>query len=273
MAIQFPTALDDFTNPIGTDGLGSGPVTHSQQHGNLNDAVEALEAKVGIDGSTDPNSLTYQTANAIHENGIIIGKASGIGIKVDTSTPTFGWRDLIGDITPKTSGVGSPTLDTITGNIRGFRYSVGDDGDAIFHIPHDYVPGSDLYIHPHWTHNGTNISGSLVITIYASYAKGHQQASFSSQITTTITDAGLTIGNTPALWHRIPEIQLSTAGGSASMLNTSNIEVDGLILVHYDVGTIPTITGGSAEPFILTFDLHYQSTGVPTKNKAPNFYA
>lgn len=204
---------------------------------------------------------------------------TGTGVKLGTfGATTFGWRDLIGDITPKTSGLGAPTLDTITGNIRGFRYSAGDDGDIVFHIPHDYVPGTDLYLHPHWTHNGTDISGSLVITVYATYAKGHQQANFPAQITTTITDnnggTGLNITNTPALRHRIPEIQFSTAGGSASMLNTTNIEVDGLILVHYDVGTIPTITGGTGEPFLLTFDIHYQSTAgsASTKNKAPSFY-
>jgi len=129
-----------------------------------------------------------------------------------------------------------------------------------------------LYIHPHWTHNGTNISGSLVINLYLTYAKGHQQASFSAQVTATLTDGSLTIANTPALWHRIPEIQISSVGGSASTLNTTNIEVDGLILIHYDVVTIPTITGGSGKPYLLTFDLHYQSTNMATKQKAPNFY-
>jgi hypothetical protein len=112
----------------------------------------------------------------------------------------------------------------------------------------------------------------LVIDIFATYAKGHQQASFHAEIATSITDGSLTLLNTPALWHRIPEIQLSTPGGSASMLNTSNLEVDGVILIHYNVVTIPTITGGSGEPFLLMFDIHYQSTNIGTKQKAPNFY-
>jgi hypothetical protein len=205
-------------------------------------------------------------------NPMVLGTAD-TGIKVDSlGTPSFGWRDLIGDITPKTTGPGSPTLDTITGNIRGYRYSAGDDGDIIFHIPHDYVPNTHLYLHPHWCHNGTNISGSFVITVYASYAKGHDQANFSSQITTTITDGSLTIGGCPALRHRIPEIQLSTTGGSASSLNTTLIETDGIVLIHYDVTTVPTITGGVGEPFLLTFDLHYQSSNLATKNKSPAFH-
>lgn len=254
MPTQYPTALDNFTNPSSTDTLGSSTVPHAAQHANINDAVEALETKVGTDASTDPTSLEYRV------NTLEAGAVNG-------------WRDLIGDITPKTTGPGAPTLDVITGNIRGFRYSVGDDGDVVYHVPHDYVPGTDLFLHPHWTHNGTNISGSFVITFYVTYAKGHQQASFHAQKTLTITDGSLDITNTPALYHRIPEAQLSTVGGSASQLDTSLIEVDGLILVHYDVTTIPTITGGTGEPFILTLDIHYQSNSKGTLNKAPDFYS
>lgn len=184
----------------------------------------------------------------------------------------IGWRDLIGTVRPKISGVGSPTLDTLTGNVRAFRYAVGEDGDNDYHIPHDYLPGSDLFFHPHWTHNGTNISGSLEITVYMTYAKGHQQASFHTQKIFTVTDSGLTIANTPQLFHRIPEVQMSTPGGSASQLDSNIIEVDGLIQLHYDVTTIPTITGGATKPFLLTMDIHYQSTGLATPQKAPNFY-
>lgn len=218
--------------------------------------------------TSELGSLAYQNAEHASVDKLNIRD----GITMAGSGGAYGWRDLIGDITPKTTGLGAPTLDTITGNIRGFRYSAGDDGDIVFHIPHDYVPGTDLYLHPHWTHNGTNISGSLVVTVYYTYAKGHQQASFAAQKSTTITDGSLSIANTPALYHRIPEVAISSAGGSASLLDSGLFEVDGLLLVHYDVTTIPTITGGSGEPFLLTFDLHYMSTGINTKNKAPNFY-
>jgi hypothetical protein len=37
--------------------------------------------------------------------------------------------------------------------------------------------------------------------------------------------------------------------------------------------TIPTITGGATtNPFIFTGDIHYQSTGLPTVQKRPDFY-
>lgn len=57
MATNFPTSLDSLTNPISTDTLDS--PDHAAQHQDINDAVEALETKVGIDNSTDTSSLDY----------------------------------------------------------------------------------------------------------------------------------------------------------------------------------------------------------------------
>jgi hypothetical protein len=60
MATNFPASLDSLTNPISTDTLAS--PDHAVQHSNVNDAVEALQAKVGIDGSADTTSLDYKVA-------------------------------------------------------------------------------------------------------------------------------------------------------------------------------------------------------------------
>ena len=60
MATSFPDNLDILTNPNGNDPL-SNP-SHSDQHINANDAIEALQAKVGIDGSQDTNSLDYRVS-------------------------------------------------------------------------------------------------------------------------------------------------------------------------------------------------------------------
>ncbi len=210
--------------------------------------------------------------------GLMIPKTSGLGIKVDSlGTPTFGWRDIIGNITPKQSGAGSPTLAAWRGGlVRAYYYSASDDGDDVYHIPHDYVPGSDLYLHVHWGHNGTAISGSLVINFYFTYAKGHNQASdgsFAAEKNLTLTVSTPDIATIPQYRHRVDEIQLSAASPTANQLDSDIIEVDGLILLHYDVTTIPTITGGSTnEPAIFTVDVHYQSTNLGTKAKAPDFW-
>lgn len=60
MATNFPDSIDSITNPNASDPLSS--PSHSDQHIIANTAIEALEAKVGVDGSTDPNSLDYKIA-------------------------------------------------------------------------------------------------------------------------------------------------------------------------------------------------------------------
>jgi len=56
--INFPTSLDSLTNPIGTDSMSV--VSHAGQHTNANDAIEALEAKVGADSSAVTTSHDYK---------------------------------------------------------------------------------------------------------------------------------------------------------------------------------------------------------------------
>jgi hypothetical protein len=60
MTTKFPVALDSFPTINGTDLLTS--PQHSAQHNNVADAVSALEAKVGVNGSTVATSLTYQVS-------------------------------------------------------------------------------------------------------------------------------------------------------------------------------------------------------------------
>jgi hypothetical protein len=62
MSTTFPTTLDALTNPTSTDSVAT--VSHADQHANANDAIEALEAKVGVDGSAVTSSLDYKLKNA-----------------------------------------------------------------------------------------------------------------------------------------------------------------------------------------------------------------
>jgi len=70
MTTAFPTALDNFTNPASTDLLSQAGVSHADQHANANDAIEALEARVGITGSLDATS---------HDRRIALLEATGGG--------------------------------------------------------------------------------------------------------------------------------------------------------------------------------------------------
>lgn len=75
--INYPTSLDTLSNPVGTDKVNNAnaALVHSTQHSNANDAIEALEAKVGINGSAVTTSHDYKlsevtsTAKAVSTAG------------------------------------------------------------------------------------------------------------------------------------------------------------------------------------------------------------
>jgi len=205
----------------------------------------------------------------VANSNITFPKAAGNGIKVDTTTPTFPWRDLEGQIQPKKIGVGSPTWKLWSGDIWEWAFIVNDIIDSKFHWPHDHA-GTDVYLHIHWSHNGTAISGNFSVDNKYKWGKGHYQTVYEAQKTITISEAVTNIAGHPALETFITEVQLSAAAPTASQINTANLEPDGLLKISSIVTAIPTVTGGDL--FIEFIDIHYQSTNIGTKAKAPNFY-
>ena len=101
MAITYPTTLDVFTNPTSTSLLTS--PDHAQQHSDINDAVEALEAKVAIGNTVLGAWIDYTptwtatTTNPVIGNGTITGRYSLVNKTVTAqiyismgSTTTYG---------------------------------------------------------------------------------------------------------------------------------------------------------------------------------------
>jgi hypothetical protein len=76
VATSFPENLDNFINPDSNTPL-SNP-SHSEQHQNANDAIEALQTKVGIDGSSNSNSLDYRVSQLETESGTLIAEQLGL---------------------------------------------------------------------------------------------------------------------------------------------------------------------------------------------------
>ena len=66
----------------------------------------------------------------------------------------------------------------------------------------------------------------------------------------------------------IAEVAFTNYGGDATHFDRAVIETDGLLAVM----TKLTANTTGVDPFLHYVDIHYQSTGLPTKNKAPNFY-
>jgi hypothetical protein len=244
---------------------------------------------------TDPDIHEPKGASTAASGEVYIANGSGSGdwapITLDSDTSDYGsilvadgagsadfdnavWQDLLGPIIVRDSGATAPTLSTFrAGQIKQYSFDTSDVIGFSFHLPHNYKRGTDIYFHVHWSHNGTAISGNMTWTYHATYAKGHDQEIFPAEVSGVINRNTVNIATTPRYIHALDEVALSTPGGSASLLDTDALEVDGLIFVQLVATTIPTITGGSPnEPFLFMADIHYQADMFGTKNKAPNFY-
>jgi hypothetical protein len=109
VAISYPTSLDAFSNPSSTDALNNGTTPHATQHANANDALEALEAKVGIGASTPVT------------NSVLAGTSAGVS----------GWST-------------GPTLTSVTTTTTvnaGTHLTAGNAATSKWHV-YDYGSGN-----------------------------------------------------------------------------------------------------------------------------------
>jgi len=120
MTTSFPASLDTLTNPSSGDSLNS--PSHSGQHADANDAIEALQAKVGVDGSAVTTSLDYklrfQSAPVLispEERWTVSATAATGTVNVDVAT-TSAWyytTNASANWTFNIRGDGSTTLDSL----------------------------------------------------------------------------------------------------------------------------------------------------------------
>jgi hypothetical protein len=170
---------------------------------------------------------------------------------------------------PDPSGGDAPSIQTFRDSVRGLAYDANDRWDGVAHFDHDYVPLTDAFIHIHWAHNGTAISGNWAATFSSTYAKGHNQAPYAASKDLSFSVSTPNTTAVPRYQHMITELQWSIAGGDATRHILADLEVDGLIKGSLLMTAIPTIVGGNF--FLDRIDLHYQSTNMGTKQKSPPF--
>lgn len=205
-------------------------------------------------------------------NGQVYPKTSGIGIQIDNAAPDWGWHDLRGHVWTDDQDANRAMAATYRGNLKQLQF-VPTTTDALcdFHLPHDYAMGTDIFIHVHWSHNATTVTGGTVTWGFElMYAKGHDQAAFGAPILVTVAQSA----STTQYQHMIAETALSVAGGSANQFDTGILEVDGLVLgrIYLDSNDITVSGGGVPDPFMHFVDIHYKSSGLPTKQKTPDFW-
>ncbi len=157
MTATFPTSLDTFTEiPSGsTQGVAVGSRTHRQHHNDLGDAIEALEAKLGIGAST-PGAAGALGANGtgsaiwrlLQAADIAVGAVTTTGFVASAnaaSTTSAGFADIADmSLTMGTSGgnilgifLGSASNSTLGAiNTAGLRLDSGTDrGGSVVWTP------------------------------------------------------------------------------------------------------------------------------------------
>jgi len=124
------------------------------------------------------------------------------------------------------------------------------------HIDHDIKPDSDLFLHVHWSTDGTS-TDTVKWEFQVMQAKGHNQENFPAPTVITIEQAG----QGTAWRHMIAEV--------ATAITIA--EPDELLLV-----TLRRITNGATDNsdgvFGITVDAHYQSDRGASLNRTPDFY-
>jgi hypothetical protein len=200
----------------------------------------------------------------VGEDGFVIPKHAAKGIKIDQDAPAFGWRDLTAPVDVRGIGVNDPSFAVYTGTtLRAFQFSAGTMNEVffVFHVPHDWVPSTAIYFHAHWSNAAAAPNtGNVVWKFDYSFAKGFGQEAFPAIQTAEVTAASPAVRYT----HNVSE----TAAVTIALM-----EVDGLILVRGYRDAANVLDTCSDAVFLHTMDIHYQSTNMATKNKAPSFYA
>lgn len=129
MSTNFPTSLDSLSNPTWSDKTDIVP--HASQHSNANDAIEAIEAKIWINGSTDVNSLEYKVnqANPLTTKGDIFVRSS----TGNTRLPVWAsWYMIVSDPSEDTwlkyiaPSSGGTVTTTSVASANGFTGSVAN---------------------------------------------------------------------------------------------------------------------------------------------------
>lgn len=187
MSTDFPTGLDNFENPTGNESMAGKEngievhpaIKHSSQHADSNDAIEAIERKVGIDGSLDPRSLEARINAIVNSNPGAI--ADGDHGDITVSNSGFTWIIETGSVTDakisNTAGIqlsklatdplaranhtGTQSADTIIDGTTNKVYTVADKTKLAGVAAGATVNQTDSYLLDRTNHTNTQLASTI----------------------------------------------------------------------------------------------------------------
>ena len=198
MAINYPTSLDNFTNPQPSDTLDSVAAPHATQHSDLNDAVEALQAKVGADSSAVTTSHDYKIAQiesdiSTAQSDISTAQSdiTSLEDRATTLEASYQVRRVVvetnaSNYSTTTSWALGPTFTNITGFNPNSKVLLS------YHIPmrNDSSSWGGGYIEPQITFNNSTWQ-SLGSSGYDGGVMNHDSGSIGSYFQQILVDPGI----------------------------------------------------------------------------------
>lgn len=172
---------------------------------------------------------------------------------------TAGWDDILA---PLSSGKSTSPSDPDWLQLRdgiyanSFKPNLLNEAWVYFHISHSYAAGTVMYPHVHWTTIGTD-TGVVRWGIEYTVAKGYNQQAFPATTTVYVEQAASGV----PYQHMITEVSLLNA------IPSTNLEIDGLILVRVFRDALHANDTCTDNAFGLFVDIHYQKAQFATKNK------
>lgn len=145
-----------------------------------------------------------------------------------------------------------------------YKFAINDACWFSYHIPHDIVPDTSvpIYFHTHWISDGTETASVRWEYTYM-YARGFGQDVFDTSGVTTFSEQA---ASGVAFKHEVTE--------SPSQFIANLNEPDGVVYcrVRRVANTDSPQVDNTDGIYLLTADIHYQSTNIGTASKRPGFY-
>jgi hypothetical protein len=209
------------------------------------------------------NGLASEQTTQLTDDSFLMQTAAGITKKIKaTNMKLVGYDDYIFVHDPATvTGSPAPALKTFRGGLKAAAFAgTGSTDEVMFgnvHILHNYVAGTVVSFHIHWSHINASPTGNVVWQIEYSIAKGYGVEAFPATTTITLVQAAGT-----QYFHHIIE---------GSNITNSSIEPDSLVLMRIFRNASHASDTFADDAFFLRCDMHVSVDNRPTNEKARPF--
>jgi len=238
-------ALNDLTD-VDTSGTGTGDIIYNNG-GTWQDYPLGVGSKITVSGSKirfgDVGNGNYIEIDATTGNFRLVGTATS-------------WDDLRLSGSSARVGVTAPSVDAFgpSGSLRTLRFEEGHHDEIYFEIqlPHNWLEGSNIYPHVHWSPVTTE-AGNVVWQLDYSWANLDDAFPAPTTMTTDATAAGGT-----AWVHKLSQFK---DGSANAYIDGTGKTLSSMLVcrLHRDAGAGDDTL--SEDVAFLEFDLHYQVDG------------